>query len=154
MHRVKIKKYLDLADKTGAFHPGELDVLREVLEDTLHPDDDGSSYVLLEEKEGDKLLGFIIFGRTPLTQFGWDIYWLVVDKDIHRRGVGRRLVQSMQQHIAAPHQKAVIRIETSGKKEYAYVRNFYIKAGFVEVGRITDFYAPGDDLVFFSMTMQ
>lgn len=154
MPKQKIKHYLELAEKTGAFHPGELDVLREVLEDTFAPDDGLSSYILLEEREEDRLRGFIIFGRTPLTQFGWDIYWLVVDKDVHRRGIGRRLVNLMQQYVRDLHQTVVIRIETSGKKEYDHVRKFYLKAGFAEVGRIPDFYAPGDDLVIFSMRME
>jgi len=154
MPKQRIKQYLNLADRTGAFHPGELDVLREVLEETLAPDDGISSYVMLEEREAERLRGFIIFGRTPLTQFGWDIYWLVVDKDIHRHGVGRRLVHLMQQYVRDLHQTAVIRIETSGKKEYDHVRKFYANAGFAEVGRIADFYAPGDDLVIFSMRMQ
>ena len=138
---------------TGAFHPGELAVLREVIEDTLRIGDGDSHYRILEEREGKKLRGFIIYGRTPLTEHGWDVYWLVVDKEVHRRGVGRRLISLMQSRILADHHTAIIRIETSGKKEYAPVRSFYAKAGFVEVGRIADFYAPGDDLVIYSMTI-
>ncbi|MCX8044060.1 MAG: GNAT family N-acetyltransferase [Desulfobacterota bacterium] len=149
----QIQHYLDLAEKTGAFHPGELEVLREVLEETFAPRDGVGHYCLLEERDGSQLLGFIIFGRTPLTQHGWDIYWLIVDKSMHRRGVGSRLVSSMQQEVLKKDRAAVIRIETSGKKEYAYVRSFYTKAGFTEAGRIADFYAPGDDLVIFSKTI-
>lgn len=149
-----VQEYLKLAENTGAFHPGELDVLREVLEETFEPHDGVPHYILREERDGGRLLGFIIFGRTPLTRYGWDIYWLVVDKSVHRRGVGRRLVSMMQRHVLDLHETAIIRIETSGKKEYDHVRKFYTNAGFVEVGRIPDFYAPGDDLVIFSMTIR
>ena len=152
MHTIKVEKHLALAEKTGAFAPVEIEVLREVIEDSFGKED--SHYIFFDEKQGDSLQGYLVFGRTPLTDCGWDAYWLVVDKEVQRKGIGMRLLQRMQQHICRERSKAVIRIETAGKKEYAYVRNFYKKAGFEEAGRIPDFYADGDDLVIFSKTIK
>lgn len=151
MHKIKIKRHLDLAEKTGAFAPQELEVLHEVLEDVFDEEED--HYIILDERQDDALRGYVIFGRTPLTDCGWDVYWLVVDKEFQRKGVGRNLLQRMKHHITQAQGKAIIRIETAGKKEYAYVRNFYTKAGFEEVGRIPDFYTKDDDLVIFSKTI-
>ena len=36
-------------------------------------------------------------------------------------------------------------LETSGRPDYERARRFYREAGFVEVGRIPEFYRPGDD---------
>jgi SET domain-containing protein len=40
-------------------------------------------------------------------------------------------------------------LETSGRADYARARRFYERAGYRTVGRITDFYKPGDDCVFY-----
>ncbi|MEI6127114.1 MAG: GNAT family N-acetyltransferase [Pseudomonadota bacterium] len=151
MDTIKVEEHLSLAEKTGAFTPREIEVLREVLEDSFGKKD--SHYIFLDEKQGDVLQGYIIFGRTPLTDCGWDAYWLAVAAKAQKKGIGMRLLQRMQQYTCQSGSKAVIRIETAGKKEYAYVRSFYIKAGFEEAGRIPDFYTDGDDLVIFRKTI-
>jgi hypothetical protein len=41
----------------------------------------------------------------------------------------------------------ILRLETSGREEYSRQRHFYGSCGFIEAGRIRDFYRLGDDLV-------
>ncbi len=40
-------------------------------------------------------------------------------------------------------------IQTSGRPDYVTARAFYAKNGYLEVARIEDYYAPGDDTVIF-----
>jgi ribosomal protein S18 acetylase RimI-like enzyme len=47
----------------------------------------------------------------------------------------------------------VIVIETSDQEALARARNFYLKRGYEERGRIPDFYAEGDSKVIFSRSL-
>jgi len=151
MDTEKCKPYLAIAQATGAFTPAEIEVLQEVLGDVRT--DGAPGYRLLDIWQEDALLGYILFGRTPMTGCAWDIYWIVVRREAQRAGAGGRLLQLMEQQALEQGDKAVIRVETGGKQEYGNTRKFYIKAGFEETGRIRDFYADGDDLVVFSKTI-
>ena len=91
----------------------------------------------------------MIFGKTPLTGSTWDVYWIVVDKDLQGQGVGKKLIGRVEQYLRDKDGFATIRLETSSRKEYWGARKFYVKLGFKESGRIPDFYAVGDGLVTF-----
>lgn len=145
------EEYARLAECTGFFRPVEIDILKEVIADYQKaPDKD---YSFLEETRDGKLAGFVIFGRTPLTDFAWDIYWIAVDADMQGRGVGRRLVERTEGTILKSNKKAVIRIETSGKKQYESTQFFYKKTGFLQAGAIPDFYSDGDGLLNYYKTI-
>jgi ribosomal protein S18 acetylase RimI-like enzyme len=139
--------YLKITKETGVFKPEEIDILAEVLDDFRK--DPKSGYICLEETIDEKIAGFIIFGRTALTEFSWDIYWIVVDKNSQGRGIGKKLLKKAEEYISVHCKKAVLRVETSSKKEYFIARHFYLKQGFIEAGRIPDFYSQHDDLVIF-----
>jgi len=139
--------YLGLARSTGAFTPVELEVLEGVLYDYLHFPSEG--YMIFDERIGDEVIGFIVFGRTPLTAYGWDIYWLAVQNIYQGQGYGRRLVKRVEDYIKEKMKKAILRVETSNQNMYAHARNLYAKMGFQEVGRIRDFYSEGDDNIIF-----
>lgn len=139
--------FLDMAGRSGAFSNDELEVLGEVLSDWA--EDPDCDYSLLEERVNGESAGFLIYGRTSMTDFGWDLYWIVVDPKHQGKGLGRRLVTHLEEHLLAEDERAIIRVETSGRKAYDSQRNFYLSAGFRECGRIEDFYHQGDDLVFY-----
>jgi len=138
--------YLTIARNLEVFHQGELKIIEGILEDYKNAKD---GYVIIDELQEDKVVGFVIFGRIPLTVDGWDIYWLAVDKAYQGKGIGKKLLKDVEEHILKEDPQANIRVETSTLKEYAHARNLYYKAGFQEVGRIKDFYASGDDVIIF-----
>lgn len=141
-------KYLDIARSTEAFNEEELDVLSELLEECL----EGScteGYMLIGEKIEDEDVAFLIYGKTPMTEFTYDLYWIVVSPLYQGKGIGRRLVNNMEESILKERDKANIRVETSGREDYAQQRAFYNALGFRECGRIPSFYREGDDLVTF-----
>ncbi|WP_300524632.1 GNAT family N-acetyltransferase [Aminiphilus sp.] len=146
----EIDVLLEMAARTGAFTPQELEVLEEVLRDTLRGDGDAqdeTAYRLCTLREQDRPAGFLIYGRTPMTAFAYDLYWIVVDPALHCTGVGCRLVAAMEDALRALTGRGIVRVETSGKEEYAGQRVFYERCGFSLVGRIADFYRSGDDLL-------
>ncbi|MBI4846792.1 MAG: GNAT family N-acetyltransferase [Candidatus Omnitrophica bacterium] len=142
-----IKNYLDVAKNTETFMESELDVLKEVLEDFQH--NKKTSYHLIEEEVNGDLAGFILFGRTPLTEFTWDIYWVVVNKSLHGKGIGKSLLVRTEEFIRQKMPRAAIKIETSTRKRYSAARGLYKRVDFQEVGKLPNFYAQDDDLIIF-----
>ncbi len=140
-----VERYQTIARNTGMFRAEEIEVLREVLNEWKY--NTQTTYCLLEENDEDVIRGFIIFGKIPMTESGWDIYWLVVDKPFQGKGIGTSLLKHAQDLIMQKNRNAILRVETSGKDAYAQVRRFYQRAGFAESGRIPDLYQQGDDLV-------
>ncbi|MCM8774138.1 MAG: GNAT family N-acetyltransferase [Candidatus Omnitrophica bacterium] len=140
--------YSQIALDTGVFNSWEIDTLKEILNDYLH--NPLTSYSIFEEKNIDVVEGFIIFGRTPLTKFTWDIYWLVVAKEFQNKGVGKNLIKRVENFVLEIMPKAVLRIETSADNRYSAARHLYLKCGFKEIGRIPDFYADANDLIIYS----
>ncbi len=145
------QNFIQIAEKTRVFKEEEIKVLEELLDNYQQfPNKD---YSLLTEYSGNELAGFIIMGQTPMTESAWDIYWLVVDPQLHGQGIGRKLIQQVEDKFQSLGKKAVLRVETAGKKSYAAARAFYDKMGFTRVGQIKDFYADQDDLIIYSKTI-
>lgn len=148
MVNLGINSYIDITRDTKVFKTVEIEVLKEVLEDLKNNPD--TTYILFEQKEGDNLLGFIIFGKIPMTDFSWDIYWLVVDINYQGKGIGKNLLKRVEDFLVKRGEKVILRAETSLKKQYTAAHKFYKKMGFKEVGIIPDFYAEKDGLAIFS----
>lgn len=147
MLNLQEEPYISLARSTEVFNPQEVQVLESVLED--YQKNHGKNYFLFEEKTDDKIAGFVIFGRTPITEFSWDIYWLVVNKTCQGKGIGRKLLKEVESFILQKEKRFILKVETSTRKEYTNARNLYAKQSFIEAGRIPNFYAQGDDLIIF-----
>ncbi len=96
----------------------------------------------------DKVLGYICYGPTPMTQGTFDIYWIAVDPEMQRRHIGSELLEFAEKDIAA-HKGRLISIYTSSQERYGTTRNFYLSQGYREEARIRDYYKPGDDLVIY-----
>ena len=148
-----LEKCTIMAENTGAFRSEEITVLREVLEASWETSED---YRLLVEApsqkppgEPEKIMGFLIYGPTPMTESTFDLYWVVVDSLEQGKGVGTVLLRRMEEEILREFPRARIRVETAGKEEYHSQRRFYLSRQFQEAGRIPNFYSPGDDLVTF-----
>jgi ribosomal protein S18 acetylase RimI-like enzyme len=141
------EKCLAAASLTGAFTPGELGVLEDVLiEWSLHP---GKDYVLLTDWSEGQLAGFLVYGPTPMTDFAFDLYWIAVDPTFQKKGIGKKLEEKMCSSLLVQSTRAVIRVETAGRDDYLGQRYFYLARGYTECGRIPDFYSEGDDLVLY-----
>jgi ribosomal protein S18 acetylase RimI-like enzyme len=104
-------------------------------------------YSILAAAEGKRLIGFCIAGQVPLTESTWCLYWLVVHPQFQRRGVGAALQSAIEREMRASGGHRIV-CETSGRDCYAPARAFYRSAGYVEYGRVADYYSPGDSCLF------
>jgi ribosomal protein S18 acetylase RimI-like enzyme len=143
-HRPKLVRLL--AD-TPEFNAADVEIALELVDAALAESGAGSyRFVLCEE--ADHLLGYACFGRTPMTESCFDLYWLVVGPAARRQGVGKLLVQSVEREIQREGGR-LLRVETSGLDSYRAARALYERTGYSTASRIRDFYASGNDLVVF-----
>lgn len=125
------------------FKPFEVGVAEEVIDSYLNGLHQSGYYVLVAEVEG-HVSGYICYGPAPLSEGSWDIYWLVVSEEKQGRGIGGALIAMAEDEMEKARARLVL-VETSSKPEYERARRFYLGHGYELVGRIADFYAPGDD---------
>ncbi|MBX6364027.1 MAG: GNAT family N-acetyltransferase [Gemmatimonadetes bacterium] len=137
-----------LLERTNVFRPDEIDVALEVLDSYFdHP---GRDYTAVGAfTHGGDLLGYVCYGPTPCTLGTWDLYWIAVAPEQHGRGTGTLLLSEVERRLALVDARLVI-LETSSQPAYEPTRRFYQARGYVEVARVPDFYAPGDDRVIFA----
>jgi len=128
---------------TPEFKPSEVVVAEEVIDSYLQKSYQSGYHTLVAEV-GRLVVGYICYGAAPLTEGTWDIYWIAVSREEQSRGIGSVLMAFAEDEIKKARGRLVI-IETSSKPEYEKTRRFHHRHGYEVVGRIPDFYAPGDD---------
>lgn len=139
-HRARLRA---LTAATGLFRPEEVATAVELLDESLAGDED---YRFLGAFDGDELIGYACWGRTPGTHGTCDLYWIVVDRARQRRGVGTELLRAVEQQLEAEGCRLIV-VETSSRADYAPTRAFYERRGYARTATIPAYYEPGDDLV-------
>lgn len=141
--RVEIKRILE---DTHHFNEDEIKVAIELIDVYLN-DEKQTDYIIyvVESEDTKKAAGYICYGKRPLTDWTFDLYWIAVDPNIHGKGLGSKLVKHMETDLRTNGGKIIL-IETSGKPEYENERKFYTKNGYEVQTIIKDFYRSGDDL--------
>ncbi|MBE2216642.1 MAG: GNAT family N-acetyltransferase [Ignavibacteria bacterium] len=131
---------------THHFNDDEIKVAIELIDVYLN-DAKQTDYIIyvIENDETKQAAGYICYGKRPLTDWTYDLYWIAVDPNIHGKGLGSQLVKHMEDDLAGSGGKIIL-IETSGKAEYENERKFYTKNGYEVQTIIKDFYRRGDDL--------
>ena len=138
-----------IAARAGVFNQEEVDSVQVMWTEylTLGPEDSG--YHFIAYRDGDRVLGFAIYGRRDLTDGVFDLYWISVDPDARCHGVGRTLLTASENAVRELGGRILI-AETSGTPLYEPARKFYFKMGYENEATIKDFYTIGDDLKIFT----
>ncbi len=140
------EKIRGILTDTQHFNDDEIKVAIELIDVYLN-DAKQTDYIIyvIENEDTKQAAGYICYGKRPLTDWTYDLYWIAVDPNIHGKGLGSRLVKHMEDDLSASGGKIIL-IETSGKAEYENERKFYVKNGYEVQTIIKDFYRRGDDL--------
>jgi len=144
------RKISDLVTDTGVFSAEEARLAGDLAATTL---DGTETYrFMFAEEPGGRLRGFACFDRIPLSEVSFDLYWIAVARDAQGTGLAGELMR----HTAAFAKRKRglwLFAETSSRPPYDRARAFYRKAGFEEVARFEDFFAPGDAKVIFRLKL-
>jgi ribosomal protein S18 acetylase RimI-like enzyme len=127
----------------ATFKPPEVAVALEVIDGALGGDPD---YQLRVIEDGGAIAGYLCYGRTPMTERTFDLYWVCVDAAARGRGLAAALVAAMEVEIRSTGGGS-IRVETSLTDGYGAARRLYEKLGYPLLAQLPDFYSPGDDLL-------
>ena len=139
---------VELMKGTGHFGPHEVEVIEELLDDALDKGPEGHYQSYTAEEDG-RPVGWVCIGPAPCTVGTFDVYWIGVAAQRQGSGIGSALLAHAESVIRSRGGRLAV-IETSGRELYGASRAFYEKAGYLEVARIPDFYAPSDDKVIYS----
>lgn len=140
-----IERIRRLADSTGVFRADEIEVAVELVQERLQRGD-ASGYHFLFAEAGGATLGYACYGPIACTLGSYDLYWIVVAAEHHRRGIGRRLLAEVERRVVASGGRRLY-IETSSRPAYLPTREFYQRCGYRLDAILPDFYAEGDDKV-------
>jgi ribosomal protein S18 acetylase RimI-like enzyme len=126
----------------ATFRADEVVVALELIDGSLAGDPD---YLVLAA-DHDGIVGFVLFGPTPMTHATYDLYWLGVAAASRGRGIARQLVSAMESTIRDRGGRHV-RVETSPSEAHVAARIMYERLGYPIAGELADFYAPGEGLL-------
>lgn len=138
-----------LVRSTDRFPPAEVAVAMELVDLGLSDDDRGYLFVIAEGAAGAQLLGYACWGIAAMSPSVYDLYWIVVSPDAQGAGIGQQLLRHVESDVRERRGHTLL-IETEGSPAYEAARRFYLAAGYVEAGRIGDFYGPSKDKVLYT----
>ncbi len=143
---------LKITANVGVFTSDEVETVNELLTG-YYTDPEVSGYYFFSCRENGKVLGFVCWGPRPLSEGGFDLYWIVAAKEAHGRGVGRALMQHLEQEAIKQHGLWII-IETSSTDRYTPARRLYEHSGYQKSMELADFYHAGDNLVVYTRRLR
>jgi ribosomal protein S18 acetylase RimI-like enzyme len=138
----------DITARAGVFNDEEVKCVTDLWQEYLVDGPEVCGYNFIVERDGDQICGFACYGPRDLTSGVFDLYWVAVDPNCRRGGVGRRLLTASEQAARQAGGRMII-AETSGTAHYEATRNFYLGMGYTMEASIKDFYRAGDDLAIF-----
>ena len=138
---------LEALRASGVFNEEELRVALEVIDAGLDTGLDGDYPLFAADVDG-RVRGYVCVGKTPLTHATWHLYWICVHPESQGLGIGQRLQVEAERFVLGRGGERIL-LETSSTPGYAAARAFYERAGYAVVGRVTDFYRPGDDCIMY-----
>ena len=107
-----------------------------------------TDYNIFVYEEDEKIYGYYCTGRRPLTDAVYDLYWIAVDPESKKKGIGKELLQHAENFVLEKQGRWLL-AETSSKQSYEKTRNFYLRNNFSVIAQINDFYTVGDSLIIF-----
>jgi ribosomal protein S18 acetylase RimI-like enzyme len=128
------------------FRPSEIRVALEIIDLALAQPSQSDYSIRIAEGEGGELLGYICYGKAPLTDAVYDLYWIVVHPAYWNQGTGTSLLRHAEKDLRG-RQARLLLIETSSLPAYETPRLFYWKHQYKELAAVKDYYAVGDHKV-------
>lgn len=148
-----------ITQRAAVFNETEVDTVTELLEGYEEGPEESGYYFLscraiahperneAESKDAKpgQVVGYACWGPRQLAGNGYDLYWICADPAVHSRGVGRALMNAVEQEIRQRSGVWLV-IETSDTDHYAPARRLYERSGYELSMLLKDFYHDGDGM--------
>lgn len=134
-----------LADATGLFPASGLELLRQMLTDSLMGKDLENFWITDDD---DEPVGVAYCEPERMTDRTWNLQLIAIHPNRQGQGRGTKLLSYVEQALMARGGRMLL-VETSGLPEFEHTRAFYGKCGYEKEAHIRDFYAAGDHKVVF-----
>lgn len=121
-----------------------MQVAIELVDLALQPNN--PDYSILVAERDNRIIGYVCYGPTPMTDGTYDLYWIASDPEVRGQGVGASVISAMEADLRRRDAR-IIRVETSATEAYGPTRGFYASMKYTEESRFRDFYKAGDDLI-------
>jgi len=141
----------DVLKAQSHFKAIEIKVALELIDYALTQLGQEDYNILCAEEDSGEILGYICYGKAPLTDAVYDLYWIVVHPSSWKRGAGTSLLLRAEEDLRRQKARQML-IETSSLPPYEAPRTFYRKHGYKEHARLSDYYAVGDHKLIFAKT--
>ena len=140
---------ISLTKKIKQFSDEDVHCVADLWKESIQSGTDPDRYHFIIAKTEKQILGFACYGHRPLTEGTYDFYWLGVDPSFQKRGIGKALIERVENEVRNKKGYLLI-IETSSMEDFSSTRAIYVSIGYQLVAQIPDFYKPGDGLVIFT----
>ncbi len=140
-----IRAVREIVESTGFFHPAEVDVAAELVEERLRRGDASGYFFVFAELDG-RAIAYSCFGPIACTASSFDVFWIAVHHSVQQHGIGKRLMNLTEELIRAQNGRRIY-VETSGRDHYLPTRRFYDSCGYAQVAELPEFYGEGDSKV-------
>ena len=145
--KADVTRVREIVESTGFFHPPEVDVAVELVEERLRRGDASGYFFAFVELEG-VAIGYSCYGPIACTASSYDVYWIAVHRDEQKNGIGRWLMTLTEQLIRSREGRRIY-VETSGRPDYLPTRSFYERCEYVKAAELPEFYGDGDSKVIY-----
>lgn len=140
------KQLLELVRHSNMFSDDEIDYIVEAFESNQN------DAIWFGSFNGKQMTGVAYCVPMEMTNATWNVLMLLVHPEHHRQGIGKSLMQLMEQTLAAQSQRLLI-VETSSTNEFEVARAFYTGIGYIKQGIIENYYDDHDHKVTFTKTL-
>ena len=140
-----MERVREIVVSSGFFSEAEIEVAVELVQERLNKGVESGYYFLFAEQD-QKVAGYSCFGPIPCTVESYDIYWIAVQQELRRSGLGVEILKNVEERIREMGGKRIY-VETSSRQQYRPTRSFYSRCGYRREATLENFYSSGDHKV-------
>ncbi len=138
----------EIVESTRFFYDHEVEIAAELVGER-YADGESTGYYFVFAEIGGITVAYSCFGPITMSKTSFDLYWIATHNDYRGKGIGRRVLGETSR-LAREMGCSILIAETSGLPHYEPTRAFYNSNGFQLEARLSDFYAIGDDKLFYT----
>ncbi len=146
--KADIDRVKEIVESTKFFYDHEIEIAVELVTERLLNGESSGYFFVFAELDG-VTVAYSCFGPISMSMTSFDLYWIATHNDYRGKGIGKKLLEETCNQ-ARKMGCSIIIAETSGLEHYAPTRAFYISNKFELEARLKDFYAIGDDKLFYT----